>query len=161
KMVPCTVGPCHVLRMSYRVVGEETVMGISGKRVRAWKVWVPETRFNFWIARDRPRLEGVTWPGPSGTYSMSGVAKPTEETSSRRATLRASAIAPAAAIDPDLVKCGDGGLSACARRPGAHREPSASVLRRDDRSGSHPRRAGRRRARRPAWGRPRRPVRWR
>jgi len=72
KMQPCLVGPCHVLRMSYQVKGQEVITGISGKPVRTWKVWIPETRFTFWIACDEPRLEGVTWPGPGGTYSMTG-----------------------------------------------------------------------------------------
>lgn len=72
-MKPCTAGPCFILRMSYHVSGPEVVTGISGKPVKTWKVWVPETRFTFWITCDNPRLEQVIWPGPSGTYSMSGV----------------------------------------------------------------------------------------
>ena len=75
-MSPCTVGPCFVVRMTYRVSGPELVKGISGTPVRTWKIWVPETRFRFWISCDNPRLEQVTWPGPGGGYSMGGISKP-------------------------------------------------------------------------------------
>lgn len=77
KIVPCFAGPCFVGRMSYRVIGQEEITGISGKPVGTWKISVPETNFTFWIARDNPRLEGVTWPGPptGGRYSMGPVVK--------------------------------------------------------------------------------------
>jgi hypothetical protein len=55
--------------MSYRVVGQEEIDGLSGKRVLTWKVYVPETDFYFWIACDDPRLEGVTWPRGTGTIT--------------------------------------------------------------------------------------------
>jgi hypothetical protein len=71
-MKPCTTGPCFVLHMSYRVVGNEEATGIFPAPVRSWKISVPETRFTFWIAEGDPRLVQVHWPGPSGngTFSM-------------------------------------------------------------------------------------------
>lgn len=72
-MKPCAIGPCYVLRMSYHVTGPEMVMGISGKSVLAWKIWVPETKFTFWITCKHPRLEQVTWPGPKGLFAMEKV----------------------------------------------------------------------------------------
>ena len=69
-IVPCSAGPCFVTRMSYRVEGEETITGISKKPTKTWKVQVPESKFIFWISKDHPRLERVTWPGPGGTFTM-------------------------------------------------------------------------------------------
>jgi hypothetical protein len=60
------ITPCHVLRMSYQVLGKEMITGISGKPLVTWKISVPETRFTFWIACKKPRLEQVFWPGPGG-----------------------------------------------------------------------------------------------
>ena len=76
-VVPCFTGPCYVIRMSYRVVGQEEFTGLSGKPTKTWRVAVPESRFTFWISCDKPRLEGVTWPGPAtgGTYSMGPITK--------------------------------------------------------------------------------------
>lgn len=71
KMFPWTSGSCYVLRMSYQVMGKEKIMGLSGKEVKAWKVWVPETKFWFWISCRNPRMEGVTWPALNGMrYKM-------------------------------------------------------------------------------------------
>jgi hypothetical protein len=65
----CFIGPCYVGRMSYKVVGKEEIMGLSGQKVMTWKVYVPETDFYFWIKCDDPTLEGVTWPRGTGTMT--------------------------------------------------------------------------------------------
>jgi len=69
-IVPCSAGPCFVTRMSYRVEGEETITGISKHAVKTWKISVPESKFVFWISKDHPRLERVTWPGVGGMFTM-------------------------------------------------------------------------------------------
>lgn len=69
-IVPCAAGPCFVTRMSYRVEGEETITGISKKPTKTWKISVLESKFVFWIAKDHPRLERVTWPGVGGMFTM-------------------------------------------------------------------------------------------
>src|SRR5437868_5770860 len=74
-IVPCTQAPCFAARMSYRVVGQETITGISNKPTPTWKVWVPGSAFTFWIATADPRLEGVNWPRPGGMFSMGPVVK--------------------------------------------------------------------------------------
>ncbi len=65
-MRPWTHGPSYILPMTYRVTAKERIKGLSGKTVWAWKVWIPETKFWFWISCKNPRLEGVTWPSLNG-----------------------------------------------------------------------------------------------
>jgi hypothetical protein len=72
-VMPCAAGPCFVTRMSYRVDGEETITGISQRPTKTWKAQVPESKFVFWISRDHPRLERVTWPGAAGMFTMEPV----------------------------------------------------------------------------------------
>jgi hypothetical protein len=69
RVTPCLTGPCSVARITYRVLGKEEILGLSGKLVRTWKVSVPETHFLLWIACRNPRLEGVTWPRSAGVMT--------------------------------------------------------------------------------------------
>jgi hypothetical protein len=75
----CTAGPCVVGRMTFHVSRPELITGLSGSPVRAWKIWVPDTRFTFWIAADAPagpRLEQVTWSRDGATFSMRRIPPP-------------------------------------------------------------------------------------